>query len=246
MLFSAHRIRSQRWRVTARSQAQAFALRHQLREGLHQTLLPVFERAFDELAAKDEVLHLSRLELHVRVRESDRWMEGLAERLYQNIHERLGSLVRGEPEASRTATVLQRSPVGSSRLERLFRYLRSGLLPWPLAGAPGGAILEELRLSVPRDLPALVNASPPRQARRTPSTSACSNSCQRATGRRWPGPPRQSFPRAPPTGWCRRSPRLPATPSPGATCDYGSRRRSWSLPDPSPVATGRPMWSKPC
>ena len=44
-----HRIRRQRWQVTAASAADAFALRSALRRDSDLTLLPVLERVFAEL-----------------------------------------------------------------------------------------------------------------------------------------------------------------------------------------------------
>src|SRR5512135_3270035 len=64
---STHRIRSQRWRVEPGSAAGAFAWRALLREEGEALVRPLLERAFDEAAPGDAVLHVSRLKLRVRL-----------------------------------------------------------------------------------------------------------------------------------------------------------------------------------
>src|SRR5262245_47821776 len=85
-----HRIRRQVWRVRASSPAEALALRQRLREELTQTLQPVFERVFDEIAPGSEVIRLPRLEIHARVASLDELIEALPDLLRRAVHDRLG------------------------------------------------------------------------------------------------------------------------------------------------------------
>src|SRR5690242_18619849 len=62
-----HRIRRLRWNVTSSARDEGFAARRQLRQ-MHETgLLDEIERAFDEVSSGDEVVHIPRLEIAVRV-----------------------------------------------------------------------------------------------------------------------------------------------------------------------------------
>ncbi|WP_342375410.1 contractile injection system tape measure protein [Myxococcus stipitatus] len=89
-----HRIRRQRWRVQTRTSEEAFAARQQVRDELEGVLLPAFERAFDEVAPGDGVVHLSRLELHLSIPGLEGLVERLPELLYQQVREQLGQAVR--------------------------------------------------------------------------------------------------------------------------------------------------------
>ncbi|QSQ13870.1 contractile injection system tape measure protein [Myxococcus landrumensis] len=89
-----HRIRRQRWRVQTRTSEEAFAARQQVRDELEGALLPAFERAFDEVAPGDGVVHLSRLELHLRIPGPEVLAAQLPELLYQQVREQLGQAVR--------------------------------------------------------------------------------------------------------------------------------------------------------
>ncbi|XXX81628.1 contractile injection system tape measure protein [Sorangium sp. So ce134] len=156
-----HRIRRQRFRVRARSQAEALEARRRLRDGLHEQLLPAMARAFDALAPGDEVLHVPRLELRVRVPSASALSDALPELLRREVHERLAALLEGEfvegrpaegepvvegaPGARRPAVALRRAPAGQSRLESLSRYLETGALPWHAEGPDRGESVALLR-----------------------------------------------------------------------------------------------------
>ena len=68
MSSAAHRIRRQRWELRAPDQDTAFALRVQMRRDIDNVLMPALEQAFDALDSGDEVVHLSRLSLKLKVR----------------------------------------------------------------------------------------------------------------------------------------------------------------------------------
>src|SRR6185295_8432592 len=62
-----HRIRRLRWNVTSAVRDEGFAARLWLRQ-MHDTgLLTDIERAFDSVSTGDQVVHIPRLELAVRV-----------------------------------------------------------------------------------------------------------------------------------------------------------------------------------
>ncbi|WP_437819913.1 contractile injection system tape measure protein [Sorangium sp. So ce1078] len=150
-----HRIRRQRWRVRARSQAEAFEARRRLRDELHEQLLPAMARAFDALAPGDEVLHVPRLELRVRVPSASALSDALPELLRREVEERLAALLEGQrgegdPGARRRPTALRRAPAGQSRLESLSRYLETGAPPWHVEGLDHRA--ESVALLRPRSV----------------------------------------------------------------------------------------------
>ncbi|WP_437971298.1 contractile injection system tape measure protein [Sorangium sp. So ce260] len=155
-----HRIRRQRWRVRARSQAEAFEARRRLRDELHEQLLPAMARAFDALAPGDEVLHVPRLELRVRVPSASALSDALPELLRREVEERLAALLEGqpgeggtregEPGARRPPAAPRRAPAGQSRLESLSRYLETGAPPWHVEGLDHRA--ESVALLRPRSV----------------------------------------------------------------------------------------------
>ncbi|WP_437682272.1 contractile injection system tape measure protein [Sorangium sp. So ce131] len=140
-----HRIRRQRWRMRARSQAEALEARRRLRDGLHAELQPALARAFDALSPGGEVLHVARLELRVCVPSVAALSDVLPELLQREVHERLGALLQGEPEASRPPAAWRRAPVERSRLEWLAHYLETGVVPWLVEGLDRAASLALLR-----------------------------------------------------------------------------------------------------
>ncbi len=139
-----HRIRQQRWRVQARSPEEAFALRQRVREALEGALLPAFERAFDEAAPGDGVVHVPRLELHLRIPGPDALAERLSELVYQQVREQLGQAARsGGLDAAERAGDRTDVPVGQGGVPgaRAGRGLLAGAEAGPgrLAGAEAGS-----------------------------------------------------------------------------------------------------------
>jgi len=137
-----HRIRRQRWRVRARSQAEAFALRARLREELDRTIQEVLAQVFDELVPGDEVVHLPKLEIHARVASLDQLAEVLPDLVRREIRDRRRpppGVAAVEPPAATTRT---RS---DSRVDALIHYLETGTLPWSVETWDRAAITEWLR-----------------------------------------------------------------------------------------------------
>jgi hypothetical protein len=144
----AHRIRRLRWRVRAGSRDAAFEVRARLRQ-LHQAdLLDVFERAFDAAGTGDTIVHLPRLELAVTVPNIDEIGAALAQALA------LKTVWDTPPRAAPRAAIDDRSPRVTTEhapagIDGLLDYLRSGILPWPLANLGRTATRDELiRLAV--------------------------------------------------------------------------------------------------
>lgn len=124
MSSAAHRIRRQRWELRAPDEDTAFALRAQMRKDIDNVLMPALERAFDALDSGDEVVHLSRLSLKLKVRS----LEQLAAELPALITEQLDEALGGA--AAQTASATRRRPAALQRRINLLHYLHSGQLDW--------------------------------------------------------------------------------------------------------------------
>src|ERR1700709_1228988 len=93
MAATTHRIRHQRWLCSAGSAAEAFALRGGLREAQEAAVPAVFERAFDAAVPGDEVVHLPRLEVSIRLANVDDLAAALPGLLARAVSEQLGHLL---------------------------------------------------------------------------------------------------------------------------------------------------------
>lgn len=119
-----HRIRRQRWQVRAASAIDAFALRAMLHRENELHLLPALEDAFDACAAGERDIHLSRLELTVRVSSLENLAKELPGKLtesaIQALAEAVADLLADEPA----------EPRDFSPAVRLHNYLNSGQVAW--------------------------------------------------------------------------------------------------------------------
>src|SRR5262245_9817624 len=134
-----HRIRRLTWRARTRSVDEAFLLRQRLRRLAQTDLLPELERAF-EAAAGGVTLRLPRIELSIRVSDTEEIPAAVAAGIRQHAEWR-----RTADEARGDA----RRDVPDVGRQDLLRYLRTGILPWPLANLGSGrtdAILTEMAL----------------------------------------------------------------------------------------------------
>lgn len=143
-----HRIHRQRWQVKAPSPQAAFAIRQQLRDGLESALMPVFERAFDALAPDDEVIHIPRLTLDIRLDDAgDDLVAALMQTLPSTLHDALRSqldeaMQNAAPPLPAQARMIrhdrdeaeprptQRLSAAAHRRHALLHYLATGLLEW--------------------------------------------------------------------------------------------------------------------
>lgn len=119
-----HRIRRQRWQVTASSAADAFAVRSMLRRENELSLLPALEEAFAAIDDGLRDIHLSRLEISLNISSLDRLAEELPAKVADAVRQALAEAVLAEaqiPAASRHEL---------TAAGRLRRYLISGQLDW--------------------------------------------------------------------------------------------------------------------
>ncbi|MCR6476990.1 contractile injection system tape measure protein [Variovorax sp. ZS18.2.2] len=152
---NTHRVRRLRWRASAPSPAEAFALRTLLR-AQGEACEAALDRAFDKAVPRDEVWHLPRLALEVRLADLRGLSAGeLSERIEAAVRAALAAaerpVKRDAPAAevghgSRSGTAPATSPfpeadIASSRRstaiearQALKHYMARGLLPWTLAG----------------------------------------------------------------------------------------------------------------
>lgn len=137
-----HRIRRLRWLVRSGSTAEAFAARKLLRERWEEWLLPVLEKAFDDLGAEDRTIRIPKLEIRISAASGAEWPEILPGLIRNQLREQLRSL-RHEtaPVQGRSAeTAAEEALFGA-----LLHYLRTGSTPWLFAHAAAADIAADLR-----------------------------------------------------------------------------------------------------
>jgi hypothetical protein len=126
-------VRRQGWRVTARSEDEAFAWRAALRGDLEDELLPAFGRAFDEAAPGEGVVHIPRLELRLRVASPGELGAALSEALSREL--------RALPPAPPR-------PAALDWHELLLGYLENGALAWRAAHRDPADAVAQLRAAL--------------------------------------------------------------------------------------------------
>ncbi|KIQ36818.1 hypothetical protein RT97_01360 [Variovorax paradoxus] len=150
-----HRVRRLRWRASASDPAEAFALRRLLREQ-GEICEAALDRAFDKAVPPNEVWHLPRLALDVRLAD----LRGLpaaelSERIEAAVRAALAAAERpvtrdartveaghergsGKPPATppfpEADIVLSQRSTALEARQALKHYMANGLLPWTLAG----------------------------------------------------------------------------------------------------------------
>lgn len=125
-----HRIHHQRWQIHAPSGETAFEIRRQLRTQLETALLPVFEHAFDALGAGDDVVHIPRLMLDVKVRPEGDFITALTDVLPTVLQAKLEEIFRNADFAHHPRSVMQRLTSAASLRNSLLNYLSTGILKW--------------------------------------------------------------------------------------------------------------------
>lgn len=154
---SPHRIRRLRCFVSTSDQTEALAIRQSLRDRWQNTLLPVFERAFDEVSSGDRIIHIPKIELHLKVPYDREFMDVLPELIQQQLAERWQSIASEiisttQPElAGREATIEQ------NQFDILLHYLQTGSLPWQSAHASVYEIAVDLKETCHKARSQLVN-----------------------------------------------------------------------------------------
>jgi hypothetical protein len=160
---SPHRIRTQRWQVKASSTAEAFAWRTMLHVNGQDLLSSVFEEACAGAVTADSVVHIPRIELSLAVSSMDELRERLPQaardevrRLFLSLDEkRVSPDTRPKPESPGQCPLVKDSGLSGATFDFLVQYLRTGLLPWPMASPRDGAEPAKLAEILGRELPRL-------------------------------------------------------------------------------------------
>ncbi|MDO9309426.1 MAG: contractile injection system tape measure protein, partial [Deltaproteobacteria bacterium] len=139
-----HRIRSLRWQVGAETAATAFSWRALLREKGADLLLPALEQGLDEAATEERVIHIPKVELHIRLGSEQELEKLLPGAMLDQLRRQLRLMMTAD-EASSQAPPGEAVNEEYSRFEILLHYLRSGTLPWQ--AADGSATDQALELS---------------------------------------------------------------------------------------------------
>ncbi|MGK7926395.1 MAG: contractile injection system tape measure protein, partial [Spirulina sp.] len=130
---SPHRIRRLRYVVSTNSQEEAFAIRKSLRDRWSEELLSAIEGVFDEAVGSDRLLHLSKLEINLKVSSEGELMEVLPELIRQQLEEQL-RWMKGETVPTTQAGAIEgEAIVPSNPFDSLLYYLQAGSLPWEVA-----------------------------------------------------------------------------------------------------------------
>lgn len=125
MSAQTHRIRKQSWLVKTDTAADAFQVRKQLNEEWESSYLPAFEKAFDEICPEDEIIHIPRIALQLRVSPSH--PEVLKEAIYRQVMEQLHTTLQ---QPGKSGTLQHPYQPGAYPARVLDFYLETGSLPW--------------------------------------------------------------------------------------------------------------------
>jgi hypothetical protein len=139
-----HRIRKQSWIVRVGSAADAFAWRKLLRDQWQDLLLPVLEKAFDEVVQGERVLHIPKIELQVQIDSARHPPESLPDLLIQQLQEQLQSMLQDQMRSAGQPDSWNESTTRINRFEILLHYLRTGSVPWQAAFASTSAEADAL------------------------------------------------------------------------------------------------------
>jgi len=132
---SPHRIRRLRCLVSTSDQTEAFAIRQSLRDRWQDTLLPVFERAFDEVSSGDRIIHIPKIELHLKVPSDREFMDVLPELIQQQLADRWQSIASEIISTTQQELAGREATIEQNQFGILLHYLQTGSLPWQSAHA---------------------------------------------------------------------------------------------------------------
>ncbi|MCX6221504.1 MAG: contractile injection system tape measure protein [Bacteroidia bacterium] len=125
----SHRIFRQKWQVSTSSEKQAFAIRKELRQEWDGRLLPIFDKAFSEYASNDEIVHIPKIEINLKVSYGKELWDEIADGLYQQLSELLRSENPNIAEGSGNNPEPTAITLKQHRFELLLYYLENGVLP---------------------------------------------------------------------------------------------------------------------
>jgi hypothetical protein len=121
-----HFIRTQIIELKIQNEEGAFAIQQRIRDLFYQVILPVLEKAFDEISIPEEVIHLDRFEIDLGI-VSIKDIEAL------DLTETFREKIKGQ------ITAILLSPHKTKKSKRTFRmslteqwmyYMQHGFLPW--------------------------------------------------------------------------------------------------------------------
>ena len=151
-----HRIRRLRCLVSTSDQVEAFAIRQSLRDRWQDTLLPVFEHAFDEISSSDRVIYIPKIELHVKVTSNRELIEVLPELIQQQLHEKLQA-IDVEISSNQQGFSTREATVPQTQFAILLHYLQTGSVLWQTAHAAVSEIGAGLKETCVKERSQLVN-----------------------------------------------------------------------------------------
>lgn len=120
-----HLIRTQVFDVTTNRKDDAFELQQRFRELFYETILPILEKAFDELAPGEDVVHIDKVEIdlgHLSVKDIStlNWTQKISESIGDNLSSRSFS----------NETEDFKKPLSFSVAQQWLFYMKRGYLPW--------------------------------------------------------------------------------------------------------------------
>ncbi len=136
----SHRIFRQKWQVSTQSEKQAFAIRKELHQEWEGRLLPIFDKAFGEYVSDNEIVHIPKIEINLKVSYGKELWEEIADGLYQQLSELLRSENPNVFGGSGNKPELVTIPLKQHRFELLLYYLENGVLPGDSAFQPDGMV----------------------------------------------------------------------------------------------------------
>ena len=152
-----HRIRRLRCLVSTSSQAEAFAIRKSLHDRWQDTFMPAFESAFDEIASADRIIHIPKLEIHLKVSSEQELLQVLPELIQQQLNEQLQSMNLATIPTTQSGLVWQEATAQQDRLATLLHYLQTGLMPWQASYASTSEIAVDLKETCHQERSQLTN-----------------------------------------------------------------------------------------
>ncbi|WP_310425626.1 contractile injection system tape measure protein [Chamaesiphon sp. VAR_48_metabat_135_sub] len=152
-----HRIRRLRCMIATNSQTAAFAMRKSLHDRWQDTIIPAFESAFDEIANDDRVIHIPKLELHLKVTSEQELLEVLPELIRQQLTEQLSAINQQTIPPNQSELVWQTATAAQNQFDILLHYLQTGSLPWQSLDLSPSEIAIELKATCHQQRSQLVN-----------------------------------------------------------------------------------------
>jgi hypothetical protein len=98
-------------------------------------LLPVLEEAFDAVAQGEQIVRVPRLEVRITARAEEDLAQAVSEMARRQLRELLRPIAGRQEHPGPPAVAGKESGAETTRFEGLLWYLRTGSLPWHMAGA---------------------------------------------------------------------------------------------------------------